>query len=134
MISVRQSVFETNSSSTHSVTICNESDYERWKRGEILFAPYENRFVENLPLSPVEQKKAKQDYKEQSNMFWKPWDVLTKDEQSQWYKNWSATHKYHGNYETFDEYYRHDLNYFDESFVSQSGDKIVVFGRYGYDG
>lgn len=134
MISVRQSVFETNSSSTHSVTVCNESDYERWKRGETLYASYENRFVEHLPLSPEEQQKAQQDYKAKSNMFWKPWDVLTKEEQNKWYQHWSAVYKYHGNYETFDEYHQHDLHYFSESFISQSGDKIVVFGRYGYDG
>lgn len=134
MINVRHGVFETNSSSTHSVTICNKSDYERWRRGEILYSSYENRFVDNLPLSPQEQEKAKKDYVSKSNMFWKQWDVLTEEEQNQWYKNWAAANKYHGNYETFDEYYRHDLNYFDESFVSQSGDQIVVFGRYGYDG
>ena len=99
-----------------------------------MYSLYENRFVDNLPLSPKEQEKAKKDYESKSNMFWKQWDVLTEEEQNQWYKNWAAANKYHGNYETFDEYYRHDLHYFDESFVSQSGDQIVVFGRYGYDG
>lgn len=32
---VRREVFETNSSSTHSITMCMKSDYDRWNNGEI---------------------------------------------------------------------------------------------------
>lgn len=35
-IQVRHNVFETNSSSVHSLTMCSESTYEKWKRGEII--------------------------------------------------------------------------------------------------
>lgn len=37
MISVRSNVFETNSSSTHSLTICKQSDYDDWKNDKVLF-------------------------------------------------------------------------------------------------
>ena len=33
---IRRGVFETNSSSTHSLTMCLKSDYDRWNRGEVL--------------------------------------------------------------------------------------------------
>ena len=33
---VRRGVFETNSSSTHSLTMCLQSDYDRWTSGEVL--------------------------------------------------------------------------------------------------
>lgn len=31
MQTLRRGVFETNSSSTHSITMCLESEYEKWK-------------------------------------------------------------------------------------------------------
>lgn len=50
-IMVRNGVFETNSSSTHSITMCNESDYIKWKNNELYFYEEENRFV-----TPKERK------------------------------------------------------------------------------
>lgn len=47
MLQVRKSVFETNSSSVHSLTMCSNSEYERWEKGELLF--YWSDFV------PVEE-------------------------------------------------------------------------------
>ena len=35
MIQIRQGVFETNSSSTHSITIAPESDFNKWKNGDV---------------------------------------------------------------------------------------------------
>ena len=37
MISVRKNVFETNSSSTHSITMCSENEYDKWKSGELFY-------------------------------------------------------------------------------------------------
>jgi len=34
---IRRGVFETNSSSTHSLTMCSEEEFEQWKNGELLF-------------------------------------------------------------------------------------------------
>lgn len=34
---IRRGVFETNSSSVHSITMCTRSDFDRWKDGELLF-------------------------------------------------------------------------------------------------
>ena len=33
-IQVRKGLFETNSSSVHSLVLCSESEYEKWKNGE----------------------------------------------------------------------------------------------------
>ena len=35
MKQIRRNIFETNSSSVHSLTLCMEEDYDRWKKGEI---------------------------------------------------------------------------------------------------
>lgn len=36
-IQVRRGVFETNSSSVHSLCICSEDDYDRFKNGELFY-------------------------------------------------------------------------------------------------
>ena len=35
MKQIRHGVFETNSSSTHSITMCMKSDYDKWVNGEL---------------------------------------------------------------------------------------------------
>lgn len=45
MIQVRQGIFETNSSSTHSLTMCTSSDYEKWKNGELIYDYYNDKLV-----------------------------------------------------------------------------------------
>ena len=37
MKQIRRNVFETNSSSTHSLTMCSKSQFEDWKAGKVLF-------------------------------------------------------------------------------------------------
>ena len=56
MKTIRQGCFETNSSSTHSITLCMESEFEKWKNGEL----YWNRWDEKLvPKEEVEKEFAK---------------------------------------------------------------------------
>lgn len=40
MISIRQGVFETNSSSSHVLVVCSNDDYTKWTRGGELFLMY----------------------------------------------------------------------------------------------
>lgn len=44
-IQIRRNVFETNSSSVHSLTMCNSSDYEKWKNGELAFDRWNDELV-----------------------------------------------------------------------------------------
>lgn len=44
-ISIRRGVFETNSSSVHSLTMCSDDEYNKWKKGEILYNNYNDSFV-----------------------------------------------------------------------------------------
>lgn len=37
MKQIRQGVFETNSSSTHSLTICTEEDYNKFINGQLMY-------------------------------------------------------------------------------------------------
>lgn len=40
MRQIRKNVFETNSSSTHSLTMCTKEEYDNWKNGKLLFDSY----------------------------------------------------------------------------------------------
>lgn len=46
---IRHGVFETNSSSTHSLTMCMKSDYDRWVAGELVWSRWNNELVEITP-------------------------------------------------------------------------------------
>lgn len=55
---IRRGVFETNSSSTHSLTMCSEEEFEAWKRGEVLFQEWGSEyFVSVNKLSDYDKKK-----------------------------------------------------------------------------
>lgn len=42
---IRRSVFETNSSSVHSMTVCTEEDYEKWTWGQVKFDTWFRKFI-----------------------------------------------------------------------------------------
>ena len=44
-VSVRQGVFETNSSSVHTLTMCSDSEYKKWENGELLYGKYSEVFI-----------------------------------------------------------------------------------------
>ena len=46
MRQIRRNVFETNSSSTHSITMCMQSDYDKWKAGELVWSRWSDELVE----------------------------------------------------------------------------------------
>ena len=50
MISIRESTFETNSSSTHSLTICSSDEYKAWEKGETIFSEGSEKFVKLTEL------------------------------------------------------------------------------------
>ena len=42
---IRRGVFETNSSSCHSLTMCTQSDYDRWKNGELIYEYWDGKLI-----------------------------------------------------------------------------------------
>ena len=49
---VRRGTFETNSSSTHSITMCTESDYDKWKNGEMYWNRWDCKLVPKEDIKP----------------------------------------------------------------------------------
>lgn len=137
MKQVRNNVFETNSSSTHSLTICSEEEYQKWGRGEILYDDWNSEFVEPLKLTESDYTEARSRYEDAKNKYYKSWEELTDEERTEYTLEYIThnTNKY-SRYLNRDQWYVHHdyLEHYEEHFTSPSGDKMVAFGYYGYDG
>lgn len=132
---VRRGVFETNSSSTHSLTMCSEEEFEAWKRGEILFQEYgSEKFVSAKKLSNNDKKKAEEDYEENKDDFQKDWKDLSENAKQKYYTKYAKENDIiDEDVKTYEQYMNEgDLETFVQRYTSKNGDKIVAFGEYGY--
>ena len=127
MRTVRRGTFETNSSSTHSITMCMESDYEKWKNGEMYWHRWNDELVSK---EEVEKETAKlreefiadnPDFDE-NNEEWK--------EELEQYINEDKTYY---TYEEFNDYDYIEYETFVDTFETPQGEKVVSFGYYGSD-
>lgn len=127
MKQVRFGVFETNSSSTHSLTICSAEDFEKWKDGEL--------FMNSSYWSLSENKEKKFVTKEEAieiltNSKYPPEKPLTELDEDELMEYFSENEIY-----GYTQYLERDyLETFEEKFTTKNGDKIVAFGKFGYDG
>ena len=139
MRQIRRGVFETNRSSTHSLTICTEEEFEKWKSGELMFDSYNHELAEvNTKITEEEKENAKEYYEDSKKAFWKQWNQLSEEEMEAWYE------KYMNDFDKLDTYrYKtrnqflyesNSIETFTQRYTSPSGDKLVAFGYYGYDG
>lgn len=76
-IQVRQSVFETNSSSTHSLSTFNKNDWERFKKGEMVISNYPET-SKLIDINEIDKNKIYVPSKEHA--YWEDYDFyLYKD-------------------------------------------------------
>ena len=127
MISIRRNVFETNSSSTHSITMCMESDFDKWKKGELYWDRWNNKLV-----SKEEVDKKVQEWKEKFIAKNPNFDENDEDwkEQLEDYINDDKTYY---TYEEFNDYGYLEYETYKTEFVTSNGEKVVSFGYYGND-
>ena len=45
-IQIRKHVFETNSSSVHSLCVCTKEEYNAWRRGELLYNDHKEEMTD----------------------------------------------------------------------------------------
>ena len=133
---IRRGVFESNSSSTHSLTICSEEEFEQWKKGELLFDEWDSEsFVKANSLSDDDKKCAAQDYENHKDEFSKDWSNLSESAKEKYYTKYAKENNIvDENAKTYEEWQDSNLETFVGRYTSKSGDKIVAFGKYGYDG
>lgn len=139
MIQIRSGVFETNSSSTHSLTMCTQEEFDKWVKGELVFDSWNDCFAEPISLSEEDKENAKEKYNYKKGSYWKEWEQLSEDEIESWYAKYANEYlrskKAYDGLKTYAEWHNdYDLNKFTYHYTSPSGDEIVAFGKYGYDG
>ena len=125
---IRKNTFETNSSSTHSITMCMESEFEKWKTGEM----YWDRWNDEL-VSKEEVEKKMVEYKVEFINEHPDFDENDDDWQEQ-LQEYLDDDKMYYSYEEFNDYDYIEYETFVDDYTTPSGDKIVAFGYYGYDG
>lgn len=127
MRTVRRGTFETNSSSTHSITMCMESDYEKWKNGEMYWHRWNDELVSKEEVEK-EMAKLREEFIadnpdfDENNEEWK--------EELEQYIN---EDKMYYTYEEFNDYNYIEYETFVDTFETPQGEKVVSFGYYGSD-
>ena len=140
---IRIETFETNSSSVHTLSICSEEEFAEWKAGRLLYNKYcysnKDMFIQSdsCDLTEEEKEEAKEWYNEAMDENYSiAWDNLTSKAKERWYAKYASENELsRSDYCTFEEYMCDDyLETFSDHYTTKSGDKIVCFGKYGYDG
>ena len=129
---IRRGVFETNSSSVHSLTMCMESDYNKWINGEVLLFtgsgwcyPEDNRPKSDSFYTKEEaiafEKSSK--YAPSDDFDWNNEDdVMDLLHENEWYDS-----------DFWIDYHEEEFETFKESMTTPDGSKVIAFGYYGHD-
>lgn len=137
MINIRRGVFETNSSSVHSLTMCSSDDFDKWIRGEVMFDTYNDRLVNVRPaITEQDKKNAMEYYNESRRRYWREWDQLSEEEMSEWYMKYMNDYgKFDSDrYQTYEKFFNDGcFETYRQSYTTPNGEKIVAFGYYGHD-
>ena len=120
---IRTGVFETNSSSTHTLTICTKKEFDDWRAGKVVYNKWGEDF-EPVPAEPTE---------EELEEFYPGYKDLNPDEKEDVGYDWKK--EMHPDLLSYDDWGKDEyLESYQESYTTEHGDEIVVFGMYGYEG
>ena len=136
MKQIRQGVFETNSSSCHTLVVCSKEEYDAWVNGELLLHEWNNNFKSRDSLNQFTEEQLEDYYNKTKQMFWKDWNDLSEEEKEEVCNQYMNIYDETSDYQTYAQYQNRlgDLEYYEERYTSKSGDEIVIFGEFGYDG
>lgn len=137
MYSIRRNVFETNSSSTHSLIICSDKTYNDWLDGKVVYDRYDEKFVEAKQPTEHDFHKAEVMYMENKSDYMKDWKDLAPEMQLAYFKENVMEENDPYQYRTYDDY-RNEMDSMEESFErtydTEHGDVVHILGYMGYDG
>ncbi len=111
---IRRSVFETNSSSVHSLTMCSDDELQKWKNGEVFFWGLNKKFATNDEIMVELMKQYGEiDWDNDKEVV----TLLSEEE-----------------IKTYDEFFNeNNFETFEQEYTTPKGDKVIAFGYYGYD-
>ena len=137
MYSIRRNVFETNSSSTHSLIICSDKTYNDWMDGKVVYDSYDEEFVEAKQPTEHDFHKAEVMYMENKSDYMKDWKDLTPEMQLAYLKENVMEENDTYQYRTYEDY-KNEMDSMEESFErtyeTEHGDVVHILGYMGYDG
>ena len=133
MMQIRYGIFETNSSSTHSLYFANDKQWEDFRHGKTLLDIYNDNFVlwENAVEIVVKKEKENKYYLpfwnefEETQYTEEEFRALSKEEQ---YNNFLR----HYGYLSYDGLGQ-CMESYEEEYTTEHGDHVHVFGEFGHD-
>ena len=124
MRQIRKAIFETNSSSVHSLTMCSKSEYDAWINGELLLNegwfdyPYDKQWLTREEAeAAVEEDRRKYALKEVGHEIT---DEILREHEIYTSQVWD---------DHFGDYYET----FEAEHTASNGEAIIAFGYFGYD-
>ena len=138
MIQFRKGCFETNSSSTHSMVMGLDSDFDKWKKGELLYIgdsyglDREGKvFVTKEELTElIKAKQEKQKAEKKTYVSFDGFKGTFDDDDMEILRDEEI-------FATLDDYCEYRGEYLEEDeqiFTTPSGEKVRCLCYYGYDG
>lgn len=127
---IRRGVFETNSSSTHSLCIMMKKDYDRWQEEDLYL--FNSNWVRGFP-EECRPESGKLYTKEEVIAFLKAQDKRWDCEQDYEDDDIFYDARRDNNFVLSDEENEYLESYYKE-FTTPNGDTVVAFGEYGYQG
>ena len=102
-IQVRENIFETNSSSTHTLSMYMKKDWDAYEKGEKVINKYELTLHDSVEAGMKENK-----YSEEE-------DFLTAEEMEEYIEE-------------------RGFESFEDKIQTPSGETVIAYGYYGWDG
>lgn len=126
MKTIRRNTFETNSSSTHSMTMCSDEEFNKLVRGELYIETWSGKIC-----SKEEYEKEQAELKERFEEYYPKPTYNVQD----WEENLEDYLYNMSEITTFEKYMEDEyLEYYQNSYTTPNGEKVWAFGKYGYNG
>ena len=69
MIQIRNNIFETNSSSVHTLTLCSQEDFNKWKQGKLIWDWSSEELIEPDLIDKYDEFYDEEDYLTYEDFF-----------------------------------------------------------------
>ena len=131
MINIRTGVWETNSSSVHSLIMTDEDTYKKLERGDLLIGGYNTDFEDEFITYEQAYKALKELFEKYPDLY-AEYDITNLDDCDRDYIETIMGQEDIAY--TLETYGGDEFEKFEDFYTSPSGDKIVAFGYFGRDG
>lgn len=119
---IRRGLFETNSSSVHSIVMCNSDEYNKWRNGDV----YYDRWNKKIVKANDSILKARE-----CESYDQAYGLYISDKENEFYSD--CYHRFLTWDEFFNDYEYIDYETFEDEYTTKSGETVVAFGYYGHD-